>query len=163
MNIEQAGRFKDAPWFPKDEVNVIVGGVGGIGSWLTLMLSRAGFIPMVYDFDTFEIHNMSGQLVPERLIGTLKVEAVANVVKDFTGTTIHTFNEKYTADSMSHHYVFSGFDNMQARKDMFSAWCEYVATWKELCIGREEGVDPSQTPVFIDGRLVNSNNCCIFA
>ena len=147
MNIEQAGRFKDAPWFPKEEVNVIVGGVGGIGSWLTLMLARAGFVPMVYDFDTFEVHNMSGQLVPEKLIGKIKVDAVAEVVKDFTGTTIHTFNEKYTADSMSHHYVFSGFDNMQARKDMFSAWCEYVAEWKDAGA-------PDEVPVFIDGRLL---------
>ena len=147
MNLEQAGRFKDAPWFPLDEVNVIVGGVGGIGSWLTLMLARAGFVPMVYDFDTFEIHNMSGQLVPERLIGEVKVEAVAEVVKNFTGTTIHTFNEKYTAESMSHHYVFSGFDNMQARKDMFNAWCEYVAEWKDAG-------SPDETPIFIDGRLL---------
>lgn len=152
MNIEQAGRFKDAPWFPKEEINVIVGGVGGIGSWLTLMLARAGFIPIVYDFDTFEIHNMSGQLVPERLIGTLKVNAVEQVVKDFTGTTIHTFNEKYTAESMSHHYVFSGFDNMQARKDMFSAWCAYVKDWET-----EKTLDStlaSDIPIFIDGRLL---------
>ena len=159
MNLEQAGRFKDAPWFPLDEVNTIVGGVGGIGSWLTLMLARAGFIPMVYDFDTFEIHNMSGQLVPERLIGKIKVEAVAEVVKDFTGTTIHTFNEKYTAESMSHHYVFSGFDNMQARKDMFSAWCDYVKEWQNENDAIIESTDGEgeinmEVPIFIDGRLL---------
>jgi len=156
MNLEQAGRFKDAPWFPLDEVNVIVGGVGGIGSWLTLMLSRAGFIPMVYDFDTFEIHNMSGQLVPERLIGTIKVDAVAEVVKEFTGTTIHTFNEKYTAESMSHHYVFSGFDNMQARKDMFKAWCDYVVDWQAEG-HKAKMLDTTylqDIPIFIDGRLL---------
>lgn len=153
MNLEQAGRFKDAPWFPLEEVNTIVGGVGGIGSWLTLMLARAGFIPLVYDFDTFEIHNMSGQLVPEKLIGKIKVDAVAEVVKDFTGTTIHTFNEKYTADTMSHCYVFSGFDNMQARKDMFSAWCDYVEAWQEDVKDTPE-VASQDIPIFIDGRLL---------
>ena len=31
MTIEQASRFKDAPWFPTQEVFCIVGGSGGIG------------------------------------------------------------------------------------------------------------------------------------
>ena len=55
MTEEHSSRFKDAPWFPKEETNVIVGGAGGIGSWLTLMLSRAGFFPIVYDFDRLAV------------------------------------------------------------------------------------------------------------
>ena len=46
---------------------------------------------------------------------------------------------------MSHHYVFSAFDNMKARKDMFEAWKAYLEEWKS-----DGGSD---TPVFIDGRL----------
>lgn len=151
MNTTQAGRFKDAPWFPKEETHVIVGGVGGIGSWLTLLLARAGFIPMVYDFDTFEEHNMSGQLVAKSSIGQIKVEAVKKVVLDFADTEIIANNEKYTADTMSHHYVFSGFDNMQARKDMFNAWKAYVAEYTKEHDGEGD------TPIFIDGRLLMEN------
>lgn len=164
MNLTQAGRFKDAPWFPKEETHVIIGGVGGIGSWLTLLLARAGFIPIVYDFDTFEEHNMSGQLVPKSSIGAIKVEAVKKVVLDFADTEITANNEKYTSETMSHHYVFSGFDNMQARKDMFNAWKEYVGEWEQYKIARKEsenGLVPedqvtyfANEPIFIDGRLL---------
>lgn len=161
MNEIHSSRFKDAPWFPQEETNVIVGGAGGIGSWLTLLLCRAGFFPVVYDFDVLEEHNLAGQLYnkedAEKVV--LKVDALKNLTKNFTDTDITTMSSKYTADSMSHHYVFSAFDNMQARKDMFSAWCEYVEQWKADSLGEVKEVsndDPSylnNTPIFIDGRL----------
>ena len=54
MTETHSSRFKDAPWFPKEETAIIVGGAGGIGSWLSLLLSRAGFYPIVYDYDRLE-------------------------------------------------------------------------------------------------------------
>lgn len=158
MNLIQASRFKDALWFPKEETYCIVGGAGGIGSWLTLLLARAGFLPIVYDFDLFEEHNMSGQVVPKRLLGESKVEALQEVVKDFADIEIDIMNEKYTEESMSNHYVFSAFDNMQARKDMFKAWCEYVKQWLTNVEKAKSGetfdeIYISNEPIFIDGRL----------
>ena len=159
MQEIHSSRFKDAPWFPKEETNVIIGGAGGIGSWLSLMISRAGFYPVVYDFDNLEEHNLAGQLYSkedaEKLVP--KVEALKVLCKNFADTDITVMNEKYTKDSMSHHYVFSAFDNMQARKDMFSAWCEYVEEWKRS-LETEEVEGPltdsyKTTPIFIDGRL----------
>lgn len=146
MNEIQSSRFKDAVWFPKGDVNIVIGGAGGIGSWLATLLSRAGFIPIVYDFDTIEEHNMGGQLFASSHIGLKKVEALQKVVKDFTSTDIYIMDEKYTTESMSHHYVFSAFDNMQARKDMFEAWCNYVEEWKK-------DLGDLTEPIFIDGRL----------
>lgn len=160
MNIKQSGRFKDAPWFPKRETDVIVGGAGGIGSWLTLGLARANFLPMVYDFDTIEEHNIGGQLYAKRHIGSTKVEALADVCKQFADTDITIFNEKYTAESMSHNYVFSAFDNMKARKDMFESWKGFVKEWEEMKDFRETEaaangttIEEFDTPIFIDGRL----------
>lgn len=160
MTETHSSRFKDAPWFPKEQVDTIVGGAGGIGSWLSLMLSRAGFFPIVYDFDRLEEHNLAGQLYSkedaEKL--TPKVDALKILCKSFADTDITVMNEKYTKDSMSHHYVFSAFDNMQARKDMFGAWKEYVKEWQDyndtLKAG-EEGFSEfsSYIPIFIDGRL----------
>ena len=161
MTEAQSSRFKDAPWFPTEEVHCIVGGSGGIGSWLTLLLARATFTPIIYDFDTIEEHNMGGQLFPKRLIGKTKVEALKEVVKDFADTEIIANNEKYQEDSMSHHYVFSAFDNMKARKDMFAAWKEYVKEWEEdravieSVSENDEDITvlPPFVPIFIDGRL----------
>jgi len=161
MTEAQSSRFKDAQWFPTEEVYCIIGGAGGIGSWLTLLLARATFIPIIYDFDTIEEHNIGGQLFPKRLIGKTKVEALKEIIKDFTDTEIIANNEKYLASSMSHHYVFSAFDNMQSRKDMFQSWKNYVKEWGEdmaviNSFNEKNGdisIPPPHIPIFIDGRL----------
>ena len=158
MTEEHSSRFKDAPWFPKEETNVIVGGAGGIGSWLTLLLSRAGFYPVVYDFDVLEGHNLAGQLYTQKdaEIGALKVDALKGLCKHFADTDITVMAEKYTKDSMTHNYVFSAFDNMQARKDMFAAWKEYVKEWEEFNSVADATHIPNiplSEPIFIDGRL----------
>ena len=158
MTEEHSSRFKDAPWFPKEETNVIVGGAGGIGSWLTLLLSRAGFYPVVYDFDVLEGHNLAGQLYTQKdaEIGALKVDALKGLCKHFADTDITVMAEKYTKDSMTHNYVFSAFDNMQARKDMFAAWKEYVKEWEDFkgiaYAAHIPNISLSE-PIFIDGRL----------
>ena len=160
MNEIQSSRFKDASWFPKQEEYVIIGGAGGIGSWLSMMLARAGFQPIVYDFDTIEEHNMGGQLYDQHSIGLKKVQALKNIIKNFCNTDIVHMDEKYDSKTMSHHYVFSAFDNMQARKDMFEAWCEHVNQWlidvKKVKLDSEKTFDEnyiSSVPIFIDGRL----------
>ena len=158
MTEVHSSRFKDAPWFPKEETNVIVGGAGGIGSWLTLLLSRAGFYPVVYDFDVLEGHNLAGQLYTQKdaEIGALKVDALKGLCKHFADTDITVMAEKYTKDSMTHNYVFSAFDNMQARKDMFAAWKEYVKEWEDFKGIADAAHIPNislSEPIFIDGRL----------
>lgn len=158
MTEVHSSRFKDAPWFPKEETNVIVGGAGGIGSWLTLMLSRAGFFPIVYDFDILEEHNLAGQLYTKSDAEAMvpKIDALKGLCKQFADTDITVMNERYTKDSMSHHYVFSAFDNMQARKDMFAAWKEYVKEWEDFKDIADAAHIPNislSEPIFIDGRL----------
>ena len=122
------------------------------------MLSRAGFYPIVYDFDRLEEHNLAGQLYTklDAEANVLKVDALKGLCKHFADTDITVMGEKYTKDSMSHHYVFSAFDNMQARKDMFSSWKEYVTEWGEFktAVDTSEEVNISMCePIFIDGRL----------
>lgn len=152
MNQIQSSRFKDAPWYTDEDTYVIVGGAGGIGSWLSLMLARAGFTPIVYDFDHIEEHNIGGQLFHKDSIDKPKVEALGNIIRSFADVSIMANNEKYTAETMSHNYVFSAFDNMQARKDMFNNWKEFVKDWKD--IQKVSGEVDKHTPVFIDGRLL---------
>jgi molybdopterin/thiamine biosynthesis adenylyltransferase len=138
---QQYDRFKDAPWFPEREEIVMVGGAGGIGSWLTFFLAKAGFKAIVYDFDTIEEHNIGGQLFRVEDIGKYKVQALSDIITDYCGEYITTFLNKIDRDSPTHHFMFSAFDNMQARKDLFAVWKQSI----EGC---------PVTPIFIDGRLI---------
>lgn len=137
-------RFKDASWLGQEE-KCIVGGAGGISSWLAFMLARANFLPFIYDFDTLEEHNLGGQLFPFSGIGQLKVDVLAKVIKDFTGVDIWTSDKKYTLTSETGKIVFSGFDNMKARSDMFRLWTKYVLTTPDL--------NKSEC-IYLDGRLL---------
>lgn len=142
MDTAKSSRFKDAPWFPKEEEYVVIGGAGGIGSWLALLITRAGWTPIVYDFDLIEEHNIGGQLYGQKHVTKNKVNALQEVVQDFTSISIMPFNEKVTSKTANHHFMFSAFDNMQARKDMFAAWKAGL-----------EDEEYRKNAVFIDGRL----------
>lgn len=133
-------RFAEATWFPRTDESVVVGGAGGIGSWLTFLLARANFNVTLFDDDVIEEHNLSGQLFKASDIGKLKVHAVQNIVGDFSGSYINLYPSKYVAGSVTHRYMFSAFDNMKARRDMFENW--------KLSIP-----DSTVVPIFIDGRL----------
>lgn len=140
MVQQQFNRFKDAAWFPKENETVMIGGAGGIGSWLTIFLARAGFSPIVYDFDLIEEHNLGGQLFRQVDIGTNKAHALFKIIQEFSNQDISTIAERITENSPSHHFSFSAFDNMKARKDLFETWKRSI----EGC---------PVTPIFIDGRL----------
>ena len=138
----QQSRFKDAPWFPRHDELCMVGGAGGIGSWLCYFLTKIGFKINLYDFDTVEDHNLGGQLFFQEDVGRNKVQAVARVIQAFCNAPLSTFNERIDLNTMTHYYVFSAFDNMKARNDLFQVW-------KKSWIRTPVGV----TPIFIDGRL----------
>jgi hypothetical protein len=135
------GRFKSAPWYPsqESETTVLVGGAGGIGSWTAMLLSRAGFKPMVYDFDMLELHNLGGQLYPKTGVGKYKVDVLREVLSDFCDDVIDISKSKIDEHSPTNVYVVSAFDNMQARKDMFNSWLQVFGE--------------SPDAIFIDGRL----------
>lgn len=133
-------RFSGAPWFPKKgEVEVFIGGAGGISSWLALAMVRAGFVCHVWDFDLFEEHNMAGQFCKRGDIGISKVGALAVNILDFAGSPIYAYNSAYDKDSMAHEFMLSGFDNMEARNLYFHNW-----------IAANEG---NPNAIYIDGRL----------
>lgn len=138
---QQFNRFKDAPWFPKENEMVMIGGAGGIGSWLTLFLARAGFKPIVYDFDVIEEHNTGGQLFRQSDVGRFKVDALFQIVREFANESINSINIAIDANSPTHAFMFSAFDNMRARKDLFEVWKKSFA-------------NSPVKPIFIDGRLV---------
>lgn len=131
-----SNRFKEADWF-NPGLEVVIGGGGGIGSWLSLFLARQEAKLYVYDFDLVEEHNLGGQLYKKSHVGTTKVDAIANVIAEFADSNLIQNMGKFEKDSMIGEYTFSCFDNMAARKMMFQAW-------KEL----------DNRKLFIDGRML---------
>lgn len=143
-------RFRGAEWFDEaQEICPMIGGAGGIGSWLTMFLARANFIPTVFDYDTVEEHNLGGQFFRLSDVEENKIDAVANTVKLFTPTPVNTLEVKLTEDIVAagnykNLYTFSAFDNMEARKMLFNLWAESL---EYVSIG-----DLARS-IFIDGRL----------
>jgi molybdopterin/thiamine biosynthesis adenylyltransferase len=139
-------RFRDASWFEKMDkfvIPIIIGGVGGIGSWLALFLSRmlppTSYI-ILYDFDKVEEVNMAGQLFRTQDIGKLKITAIKEIVKEFSGyERVTAMPDRYDQESLKSPVMFSCFDNMQARKDMFENWLTEAEKYPDS--------------IFIDGRL----------
>lgn len=135
-------RFSSAPWIDSN-ISIVIGGAGGIGSWLTLFLSRIGYRVRLYDFDSFEEHNMGGQFVSRKHIGAFKTQAMVSLVSEFGGRNINTYNEIYTyGDGLADKYMIAAFDNMEARKTMFNKWYEYNSELQNA------------NALFIDGRLL---------
>lgn len=120
---KKKSRFSDAVWAknPK-EYDIVIGGSGGIGSWLSFFLASIGYNLHVYDFDVVEEHNLGGQLFSINDCGMQKVEALNRNISNFRGETITTYNEKFTEDSLVSPIMISAFDNMEARKVMFEKW-----------------------------------------
>lgn len=143
--IENYARFKGADWFPFiHKKDVMVLGCGGIGSWVAFLLARLGCNLYLYDMDTYDVTNISGQFTELSAIGVNKAEALSSLLKKTCDEiTIETFGE-YNEESESHHIIFSCFDNMKARRIAFLKWFNYI----------KQNPNVRKEAIFIDGRLL---------
>lgn len=146
----QYGRVKGAPWFPLlHKKDIMVLGQGGIGSWLSILLSRVGANLHIYDMDIYEDHNMTGQLFIQSAVGKNKAFATRDLIKLVSpDAEVEAYADKYTRESPTNDIVVCGFDNMVARKVAFENWKN------ELDNGvASDSIDPSRS-FFQDGRLL---------
>lgn len=134
-------RIKGAIWFEKAAgQQILIVGQGGIGSWLTLAVSRTGYCLInTVDYDSVEHHNLTGQLFKESQIGESKVDAVKETVYEFSSNcNISSYNCRYDP-SLLRPVTFGALDNMSTRKYLFETWFKRYAQVKDA--------------IFIDGRL----------
>ncbi len=140
---ESRTRLSSVDWFGELR-EVSIGGLGTIGTHLSLALARAGDHTFImYDDDRVEIVNLSGQLFPKNSIGKYKTEAVIELLKAYTEIEedkLFPVNEKLVEGTYVSPVCFSCFDNMVARKAMFEQWCK-----------RDD------REIFIDGRMTIEN------
>lgn len=134
-------RFKEAPWFSLEPLDIIIGGCGGIGSFTAFLLSRQGHNLYLYDMDTVEEINLGNQLFKQSDVGTSKTQAVTNIIKELSSQENVEQYGAFDSTSMGNSIMIAAFDNMSARKLMFEKWVEYV------------NENPDEKCLFIDGRL----------
>ena len=141
---EFTSRFTGAIWYDKIRTSrVILAGVGGIGSYIGFLLSRLQIGNLtIYDPDTVEPVNISGQMYPTSSIGDSKVYALVKLMRDFSGFyNVRSWTSRFTADSGAGPIMICGFDNMEARKLFFEKWLDYVRHHNP------------KNCLFIDGRI----------
>lgn len=144
-NDDTMSRFSGAMWFNAIQLStVVLAGLGGIGSYVLFCLSRMKPKQIfLYDDDVVELANLSGQLYSAPMVGKRKVDAMAELARDFSCYYgVQAVPQKFTKDTPAGDIMICGFDNMQARKDFFEAWVKHLVN------------HPSPNKcLFIDGRL----------
>lgn len=144
---ETTSRFSGAIWYDYIKAQqVLLLGCGGIGSWTALLLSRLKIERLIiYDPDTVEASNMSGQLYRTTDVGTEKVTAIAATMREFSNfNNILTHISPFSSYSAASDIMICGFDNMVARSIAFTAWVAMIAHKSE---------ESKKKCLFIDGRL----------
>lgn len=146
MNSESnnTSRFKGAEWFgyPTD---IILGGAGGIGSWVALLLGRLNYRTFLYDMDVIESHNIGTQFYKKSQQDKQlkKATTVSYNITEFGGSNVIAFPEEYTLESMTSRLMVSAFDNMKARKLFYGKWKDEIL----------KGSNPEIPTMFVDGRM----------
>lgn len=79
----------------EQKLKIVVVGCGSVGSFVILTLAKLGFKNITaIDFDKVEAVNIPNQFYRLSDISKLKVEALKEIVMDFTGIEIKTINKK---------------------------------------------------------------------
>lgn len=120
METNTSARFSDAPWANK-KLQIVIGGAGGIGSWVALSLSRIGHELYIYDFDTINDFNLGGQFYRHSQVNITKANALKDNLQIFSNSIVSTFSI-YDESSLVTPIMIAAFDNMEARLLMFEKW-----------------------------------------
>lgn len=130
---EDSNRFSGAEWFKAVEntQNAIIG-LGGIGSWLALLLSRLKVRTLyIRDMDRVEEVNLAGQLYNNSNIGMFKTEAIRNIITDFNTQRpfVYSENREFSINSaipiasyINPTNVFLALDSITARRNVYNWW-----------------------------------------
>ena len=155
------------------EIHVI--GAGATGSKVVMELAKLGLKNIhVWDFDKVESHNIPNQIFGQQHIGMQKVDALKEVVDQFTGITIHAHDEAVTeeTDCLSG-VVFLLTDTMASRKEIWDGAIRYklnIQVMIETRMGTDNGriytikpTDPKQVQMWestlVDDDVAEESAC----
>lgn len=142
---ETTARFSSAVWYQEiQKKKILCGGMGGIMSWVALLLARMQPSRIImFDDDIVEEVNLAGQFYGREYIGKYKVDAMAAIIRKFSSyASVIAVRDRITRDTEGYDIMISGFDNMRARRNFFDIWRKRV----------DITADKSKL-LLIDGRL----------
>lgn len=140
-------RFRGAEWFADmQNTRVTIAGVGGIGSYTAFLISRLKPNSIdIFDDDTVEEGNLSGQLYGNEFIGRSKVGAIGDIMYRLGNyTQVYEYTSRFNSNSNFGNILICGFDSMEARKVAFNNWYKKVSKQPD---------SEKKNFLFIDGRL----------
>lgn len=147
---EQFSRMSSAPWFETvRKQNVLIAGLGGIGSNVAYSISRLGLKTLhIMDDDIVSRGNINGQFYSFQDENKSKVNALFESINKYSGMLPFKYNKKLDfnttsvfINSTNIHTIITGFDNMVARKDAYMLFKNTVDSY------------PDKTFLYIDGRM----------
>lgn len=143
---ETTTRFSSASWYEEAKKHtIILAGLGGVGSWTALLLSRLHPNSLhLYDNDMVEALNMAGQLYAAADIGSHKCTAISRKLSSYSDYYKASVYWKYTDGSPTSNIMICGFDNMKSRKVFFNKWEEHVNNLND---------EDKVKCLFLDGRM----------
>lgn len=144
---EVTARFSGAEWAKSiEESNILLAGLGGIGSYVGFLLSRLNPKSItIFDDDVVEEVNLSGQLYNLNYIGQYKSDALYTIMGDFSKYyDVNSFHSRYSTGSPIYRIMICGFDNMEARKVYFNKWYNHILAKPE---------NERNNCLYLDGRL----------
>lgn len=139
MNFSRQSRL----WNPEEQrTHLAIIGVGSTGSFISLTLAKMGFKDIdVYDFDKVEEHNIPNQFYRINDNDKPKVEALKEIIKDFSNIDINIKNTKIDKDNeitlKINSIVVVCVDNMEARKLIYEQIKEYPIKLLDTRMGGE--------------------------
>lgn len=146
LQNEQTLRFSSADWFERiKEQEVVLAGLGGIGSWCALLLSRLDIKYLtMYDDDFVDSVNLAGQFYRKSQIKAYKAQAISTAIKEYSSYySCNVCTRKFESTSLASKIMICGFDNMEARKVFYFRWAAYL----------DQHPSEAKECLFIDGRL----------
>jgi hypothetical protein len=146
LQNDQTLRFSSADWFEKiKEQDVVLAGLGGIGSWCALLLSRLDIRYLtLHDDDIVDSVNLAGQFYKKSQIKEYKASAISNAMHEYSNYySCHVCRSKFHGTSRPSPIMICGFDNMEARKVFYRRWSVYL----------DQNPSKANECLFIDGRL----------
>lgn len=128
--------FRQSDIIPKDILTtpIFVIGAGAIGSFTVLALAKMGFDNIrVMDEDKIETENLNAQFYRFKDIGKFKVDALEEIVQDFTAVKLNTAKAMWSSKIASPGVMIVAVDNMETRKAALDA-CKITGMNTKLVI-----------------------------